>query len=196
MGGPPYRCECRPSNLVCAVSLFAAGRTLQVHRAAAAGFLLQGLASAFGTACFLLPALHSDIDTLLHSGIWTAAVIGLPLLAFAFFWLNGDHSTANVILGTALLLAAGSGYLTRESRGMAAHAANAAASLSIVVVSIFTGNGYGIMGSVVLGTVGLMSSLKAERILLLPKVVACNYVVAAAFLAFACALRSHHCDAL
>ncbi|KAE8594445.1 hypothetical protein XENTR_v10019645 [Xenopus tropicalis] len=180
------------SNIsVCAVCLWATARTFQEHRGAAAGFFLQSLASA----CFLAPTLlHSDGDSFLSSGTWSATTIGLPLLAFGFFWINGDHFTANMILSVALLLSTSFDYMTQEGRTFAAHASYVVSSLGILMVSIFTGNGYGVFGSLGLGTAGLLFSLKAEKILFLPLEVAMNAIRAASFLSFSVALRNHQSD--
>ncbi|KAM4705789.1 transmembrane protein 276 [Rhinophrynus dorsalis] len=195
---------------LCIVSLLSAVRTFQVHRASASGFLIHGLNSALHISAFLLQGLTSVLptsgslpplpytgnDPFQISGNWAATVIGLPLLAFAFFWLNGDQSSANVLLGAALLLAAGSGYMTMESQRLAACTASAAASLSILVVSIFTGSGYGVLGSLGLGIVELLSSVKAEKMMFLRPEVASNCVLATGFLALQISLRNHESDSL
>ncbi|KAM4689304.1 transmembrane protein 276 [Discoglossus pictus] len=178
------------SHLVLFVGcLFSATHTLQVHRGAAAGFLLHGVTSM---ACFLFPALQEDHDTDLNAGTWVATMIGLPLLAFIFFWLHGDRSTANMMLGSGILLAAASGHMTADNRYMATHLVTAASSLSILIISIFTANWFGIMGGLALSTVGLLSSMKVENLVLLPKVVASNYVLTAALLS--CNFALQHSD--
>ncbi|OCT73553.1 hypothetical protein XELAEV_18036532mg [Xenopus laevis] len=184
------------SNIsVSAVCLWAACHSFQEHRGAAAGFFLQGLASILASGCFLAPTLlHSDDDSFLSSASWSATTIGLPLLAFSFFWINGDHSTANMILSAALLLSASWDYMTPESRTFAAHASYVVSSLGILMVSIFTGNGYGVLGSLGLGTAGLLSSLKAEKILPVPLELTMNCLHATSFLSFSVALRNHQSD--
>uniref|UniRef100_A0ABI7VSF0 TRAF-type domain-containing protein n=1 Tax=Felis catus TaxID=9685 RepID=A0ABI7VSF0_FELCA len=67
------------------VSLHAAVSTAQASRGAAAGFLLQALASA----TLLAPGLGTDEDGL--AAAWVATVIGLPLLAFDFHWCTNGH---------------------------------------------------------------------------------------------------------
>ncbi|KAB0396431.1 hypothetical protein E2I00_012073 [Balaenoptera physalus] len=76
------------------------------NRGAAAGFLLQALAAA----TMLAPGLGTDEDCL--AGAWVATVIGLPLLAFDFHWVNGDCSSANLLLGGGMVLAV-AGLLSR-----------------------------------------------------------------------------------
>ncbi|KAM8966337.1 transmembrane protein 276 [Pelodytes ibericus] len=166
------------------VCLSSAVRMLQVHRAAAAGFLLHGLGSAY----LLIASSLQAADPIPSSSMWQATITGLPLLAFTFFWMNGDQSTANLLLACGLLLATVSDSLTQESRCLAALSSTAATSLSILVLSVFTGSWYGLVGSVALGTVGL---LQAERILIYSKELASNYGQAAAFLALELALRNN-----
>uniref|UniRef100_A0A8C5QH31 Transmembrane protein 276 n=1 Tax=Leptobrachium leishanense TaxID=445787 RepID=A0A8C5QH31_9ANUR len=171
---------------LCVVSLYSALRSHQVHRAAAAGFLLHAL----GSACSLSLVLFYE-DPMPSSGPWVAIVIGFPLLAFAFFWMSGDQSTANMLLGASLLVAAGSENLPEESRCMVANYVIAAASLSVLVLSIFIGNVYGVLGSLTLAVTGL---LKAEISQMVPKEVASTYGQTVSLLAFSHALASHHLD--
>lgn len=133
--------------LLCAVCLFSAQRSLQVHRGASAGFLLFGLAS-------ILRLVWPPVDAL-----WVPSVLGLPLLVFSFFWLNGDHLTANLTLTLALALAACSPQLTPDTRLLGAHLTSAGAPLAILVISVFTGNSYGLLGSLALGTWGALTFL-------------------------------------
>ncbi|XP_063777118.1 transmembrane protein 276 [Pseudophryne corroboree] len=171
-----------------AVCLLSAARTLQVHRGASAGFLLHGLGSV--VVCLLFPGQAEALS----ASTWIASVIGQPLLVFSFFWLSGDRSTANLVLSSALLLASISGYLTHEARCVAPYFTKAGATLSILVISLFTGNWYGLLGSLALGTEGLLSFLNASRILPFSTEIASNCVLSAAFLALETALRTHLCD--
>lgn len=163
---------------LCAVCLFSALRTLQVHRGAAAGFLLFSLAS-------VLPG-----PPVVSSSLWAPSVIGLPLLVFSFFWLNGDHFTANLALMCALTLAACSRQLTHDTRLVAAHLTSAGATLSILVISVFTGNRYGLLGSLALGTWGVLTFLDAGEVTPFSTEVAADCMLGTTFLAFQMALRT------
>ncbi|KAM3929283.1 transmembrane protein 276 [Leptodactylus fuscus] len=172
---------------LCAVSHFSALRTLQVHRGASAGFLLHGLAALFSIVCLLFPG-HS-VDS---SGLWISNIIGLPLLVFSFFWLNGDHFTANLTLVCALLLATTYQQLSPDTRLVATHLMNAGASLSILVISVFTMSRYGLLGSLALGLWGVLCFMDAGRVTPFSTEVAADCVLGTAFLAFQMALRTSH----
>ncbi|XP_066434247.1 transmembrane protein 276 [Eleutherodactylus coqui] len=174
---------------LCVVSLFSALRTLQVHRGASAGFLLHALASVLG----IVSLLHHGhlVDS---SSLWVSSIIGLPLLVFSFFWLNGDHFTANLALMCALLLATCSEKLTSDTRLVASHLSNAGASLSILVISVFTGNRYGLLGSLALGTWGILNFLDAERTTLLSMAIAADCMLGTTLLAFQMALMTPLCE--
>ncbi|XP_056409143.1 transmembrane protein 276 [Hyla sarda] len=172
-------------SILCAVSFVSAFRTLQVHRGASAGFLLHGLSSVLGVVCLLLPGLSVDC-----SRLWVSSIIGLPLLVFSFFWLNGDHFTANLALMCALLLAACSPQLTYDTRLVGMHLTHAGASLSILVISVFTGNRTGLLGSLALGTWGLISFLDTGRVKPLCIQVGADCALGAAILAFQMALKT------
>uniref|UniRef100_A0A8C4YLU1 Transmembrane protein 276 n=1 Tax=Gopherus evgoodei TaxID=1825980 RepID=A0A8C4YLU1_9SAUR len=185
--GPPAAWgRALPSLGLGAVCLSSAVRTFQINRGAAAGFLLQALAAFFWTPLGLTLAADSQ------SGTWVSTVIGLPLLAFGFHWLNGDHSTANMLLGGALLLAAGLEYFSEEGRAMVAQSVTVVASITILILSIFTMNFYGILGSLVLSTAGLLSGVKVETLLMVRKEAVLSCLLAAGNLAFQWALRTQH----
>ncbi|XP_040211061.1 uncharacterized protein LOC120941600 isoform X2 [Rana temporaria] len=169
------------------VCLYSALRTLQVHRGAAAGFLLHATASAITIGCDLL--WKEDPDSLRCSSYWIASVLGLPFLVFSFFWLNGDQLTANLVLGSALLLTMAYGYLTQESQMVAPYFTRAGATLAILMISVFTGNRYGVLGSLALATSSLMSFLKAADIPPFQGKIIQNYVLSMSILLLHMALR-------
>ncbi|XP_069477895.1 transmembrane protein 276 isoform X2 [Ambystoma mexicanum] len=179
---------------LCAVALYSAVYTFQVNRGAAAGFFLQAITSAVGAACFLLAPLGLHLESLVVSGAWMSSVIGRPLLAFGFHWLHGDHSTANGTLVCGLLLAAGFHSFTAASRQMVAHSVTLAASISTLIISILVGNCYGILGSVTVGTTGLIPTMKADQLLLLWKDDVLNYALLVGMLAFQKAFRTLNLD--
>ncbi|CAM5107426.1 unnamed protein product [Natator depressus] len=193
-GRPAEWSTALPSLGLCAVCLCSAVRTFQINRGAAAGFLLQALAALVGAVGFFWTPLGLTLAADSQSGTWVSTVIGLPLLAFGFHWLNGDHSTANILLGGALLLATGLEYLTEEGRAMVAQSVTVVASITILILSIFTMNFYGILGSLVLSTAGLLSGVKVERLLVLRKEAILSCLLAAGNLAFQWALRTQHLD--
>ncbi|KAH0617344.1 hypothetical protein JD844_015398 [Phrynosoma platyrhinos] len=125
-----------------------------------------------------------------EEGAWVSTVVGLPLLAFGFHWLNGDCSTANILLGGALLLAGGWNYFTEEGQAMVSHSATAVASITILIISVFTGNAYGVAGSLLVGTAGLLAGTKLRHLLILPKKEALRCLMAAANLALRWALQT------
>nr|KAF6270702.1 cysteine and histidine rich 1 [Myotis myotis] len=137
------------------VSLHAALSTAQASRGAAAGFLLQALAAA----TMLAPGLGTDEDCL--AGAWVATVIGLPLLAFDFHWVNGDRSSANLLLGGGMVLAVAGDHLGAEGRSVAGQAVVLVVAVTILIVAVFTTNTYGMWGGLMLGDcwAGLLSSL-------------------------------------
>ncbi|KAG8430804.1 hypothetical protein GDO86_019980 [Hymenochirus boettgeri] len=193
----PYTCVITAMSriLLCASCFWSAARTFQEHRGASAGFLLQGVASILYTTNFLMPTLHTK-DESYSTDSWGVPTIGFPLLAFSFFWMNGDHATANMVLGATVLLSAGSGLMTQDGRLLAAHASCILAILGILIVSIFTGNIYGITGSFGLGTASFLSIVKAENIIYVPGEVASNYIQAASILSCALALGNHQPEVL
>ncbi|XP_048693219.1 transmembrane protein 276 [Caretta caretta] len=193
-GRPAEWSTALPSLGLCAVCLCSAVRTFQINRGAAAGFLLQAVAALVGAVGFFWTPLGLTLAADSQSGTWVSTVIGLPLLAFGFHWLNGDHSTANILLGGALLLATGLEYLTEEGRAMVAQSVTVVASITILILSIFTMNFYGILGSLVLSTAGLLSGVKVERLLVLRKEAVLSCLLAAGNLAFQWALRTQHLD--
>ncbi|XP_054841614.1 transmembrane protein 276 [Eublepharis macularius] len=154
--------------LLCVVCLSSGLQTFQIHRGAGAGFLLQAVAPLVETAAPFTAPLGSDLDSGPLDSTWFSAVVGLPLLAFAFHWLNGDHSTANILLGGALLLAAGSDF-SGGGKAVMAHSIAMVASITILILSIFTGNGYGIIGSLLVGAAGLLEGTDLQRLLMLRK---------------------------
>lgn len=128
---------------------FAASLYLQINRGAAAGFLLQALLETLPFEPRWQGARPPDLT-------WPCTVVGLPLLAFGFHWLNGDCFTANILLGGALVLAGGWGYFTEEGKAVAVHSVVSVVTITIFIVSVFTGSAYGMVGSLLLGAAGLL----------------------------------------
>ncbi|KAG5204667.1 zinc finger TRAF-type-containing protein 1 isoform X5 [Ovis aries] len=168
-----------------AVSLHAALSTAQANRGAAAGFLLQALAAAI----MLASGLGTDEDCL--AGAWVATVIGLPLLAFDFHWVNGDCSSANLLLGGGMVLAVAGDHLGAEGRSVAGQAVVLVVAVTILIVAVFTTNSYGMWGGVMLGAAGLLSRLEEDRLLLLlPKEDICRWALAGGSWAYHRALHT------
>ncbi|XP_049710002.1 transmembrane protein 276 [Loxodonta africana] len=168
------------------VSLHAAVCTAQASRGAAAGFLLQAVSSA----TMLVPGLGTDEDCL--AGAWVATVISLPLLAFDFHWMNGDRSSANLLLGGGMVLAVAGDHLGSEGRSVAGQAVVLVVSVTILIVAVFTANTYGMWGGAMLGAAGLLSRLEEDRLLLLPKEDICRWALAAGSWAYCRALHIQH----
>lgn len=141
----------------------------------------------------LLPApLGLSWDARSPEDAWASTVVGLPLLAFGFHWLNGDCSTANVLLGGALLLAGGSGSFSEEGKALVAQSVTAVASITILIVSIFTGNTCGILGGLLVGTAGLLAGSNLQRLLAVGKGDLLHSLMAAASLTLQQALHTQH----
>ncbi|XP_062936051.1 transmembrane protein 276 isoform X3 [Cynocephalus volans] len=168
------------------VSLHAAVSTAQASRGAAAGFLLQALAAA----TMLAPGLGTQEDCL--AGAWVATVIGLPLLAFDFHWVNGDRSSANLLLGGGMVLAVAGDHLGPEGRSVAGQAVLLVVAVTILIVAIFTANTYGMWGGAILGAAGLLSRLEEDKLLLLPKEDICRWALAVGSWAYCRALHTQH----
>lgn len=166
------------------VSLYAAVSSVQSSRGAAAGFLLQALAAA----TTLVPGLGTHEDCL--AGAWVATVIGLPLLAFDFHWVNGDRSSANLLLGGGMVLAVAGDQLGPEGCSVAGQAVLLVVAVTILIVAVFTGNTYGMWGGTMLGAAGLLSRLEEDRLLLLPKEDVCRWALAAGSWAYCWALHT------
>ncbi|XP_018416424.1 PREDICTED: uncharacterized protein LOC108790615 [Nanorana parkeri] len=177
-----------------AVCLYSAVRTLQVHRGASAGFLLHAAASAIAIGCDLLWEETEGPSSLHSSSLWVAGIIGLPLLVFSFFWPNGDHLTANLVLGSALLLATFSGYLSQEAQMVASYFTRAGATLAILMISVFTGNSYGVLGSLALAAASFPFFLNAAEIPHFPAEMIRNCVYSVSFLMLHMALRTQISD--
>ncbi|XP_039186136.1 uncharacterized protein LOC120302170 isoform X2 [Crotalus tigris] len=137
------------SLLLSAVCLHSALLTFQINRGASAWFLLQALLETLSFGPRWRGARPPDPT-------WSCTVVGLPLLAFAFHWLNGDYYTANVLLGGALVLAGGWGYFTKEGKAIVVHSVISMVTITIFIVSVFTGSTYGMVGSLLLGAAGLL----------------------------------------
>ncbi|XP_008121642.1 transmembrane protein 276 [Anolis carolinensis] len=142
--------------LLCAACLGSAVGTFQINRGASAGFLLQALVPLLDLAALVLSVDPLEPSSVAAEGSWVAAVLGLPLLAFGFHWLHGDSSAANAILGGALLLAAARGRFSEEGQALAGHSATAVTAITILIISVFTGNAYGMAGSLLVGLAGLL----------------------------------------
>ncbi|KAI5929490.1 transmembrane protein 276 [Manis javanica] len=166
------------------VSLHAALSTVQTSRGAAAGFLLQALAAA----TMLAPGLATDENCL--AAVWVATVIGLPLLAFDFHWVNGDSSSANLLLGGGMVLAVAGDHLGAEGRSVAGQAVVLVVAVTILIVAVFTTNTYGMWGGAMLGAAGLLSRLEEDKFLLLPKEDVCCWALAAGSWAYHQALHT------
>nr|XP_018887736.1 transmembrane protein 276 isoform X3 [Gorilla gorilla gorilla]XP_018887737.1 transmembrane protein 276 isoform X3 [Gorilla gorilla gorilla]XP_055204528.1 transmembrane protein 276 isoform X3 [Gorilla gorilla gorilla] len=166
------------------VSLHAAVSTAEASRGAAAGFLLQVLAAT----TTLAPGLSTHEDCL--AGAWVATVIGLPLLAFDFHWVNGDRSSANLLLGGGMVLAVAGGHLGPEGRSVAGQAMLLVVAVTILIVAVFTGNTYGMWGGAMLGVAGFLSRLEEDRLLLLPKEDVCRWALAVGSWAYCRALHT------
>ncbi|XP_053599331.1 LOW QUALITY PROTEIN: transmembrane protein 276 [Sciurus carolinensis] len=166
------------------VSLQGAVSSAQSSRGAAAGFLLQALAAA----SMLVPGLGTHEDCL--AGAWVTTVIGLPLLAFDFHWVNGDRSSANLLLGGGMVLAVAGDHLGPEGCSVAGQAVLLVVAVTILIVAIFTANTYGMWGGAMLGVAGLLSRLEEERLLLLPKEDVCRWALAAGSWAYCRALHT------
>ncbi|XP_078542673.1 transmembrane protein 276 [Lissotriton helveticus] len=182
--------------LLSTVAVHSAVRTFEVNRGAAAGFLLQAITSALGAAGFLLVPLGLNLERLIETGAWMSSVIGLPLLAFGFHWLTGDHSTANLFLGCGLLLAPFFDYFTPESQHMVAHSMTLAVSVGILIISVLVGNLYGVLGSVTISVAGFISAMEIDWLLLLRKEDALNYTLLIGMLAFQKSFRTLNLDLL
>ncbi|XP_062987446.1 transmembrane protein 276 [Elgaria multicarinata webbii] len=180
--------------LLCAVCLGSSMQTLQIHRGAAAGFLLQALVALLETAVLLAAALGLGSAPAARppDAAWVSTVVGLPLLVFAFHWLSGDCSTANILLGGALLLAGGWDYFTEEGKAMAAHSITMVASITILIISVFTGNAYGVLGGLLVGTAGLLAGSQLQLLLALSKRDVRHGLMAAANLTLRWALQTQH----
>ncbi|KAJ7338240.1 hypothetical protein JRQ81_010959 [Phrynocephalus forsythii] len=149
--------------LLCAVCLASAVQTFQINRGAAAGFLLQALISMVEAGTLLATHLGLGAEwakSPAQDVAWVSTVAGLPLLVFGFHWLHGDCSTANTLLAGALLLTGGWGSFTEEGKVLVAHSVSAVASITILIVSVFTGNPWGIVGSLLVGFSGLLTGTK------------------------------------
>lgn len=163
---------------------------LQINRGAAAGFFLQALGPLLETIPFgprwqgARPPDHT----------WPCTVVGLPLLAFGFHWLNGDCFTANVLLGGALMLAGGWGYFTEEGKAMVVHSVISVVTITIFIVSVFTGSAYGVVGSLLLGAAGLLPGTGLWPLLAPKETDALRCLMAAANLALCQALRVQHLE--
>ncbi|XP_078009957.1 transmembrane protein 276 [Phascolarctos cinereus] len=190
MANKPEEWSTQISYLVLGVvSLHSAVHTARVNRGAAAGFLLQALAAAAA----LVPGPQTDTDN--QMGTWVATVIGLPLLAFDFHWVNGDRSTANLLLGGGMVLGMAGDYLGTETRAVAGQAVALVAAVTILIVSVFTVNTYGMGGGVALGAASLMSRLEKETLLLfLQKEDACRWALAVGNWAYRWALHTQHLE--
>lgn len=150
------------------VSLHAALSTAQASRGAAAGFLLQALAST----SMLLRGGGTDDNSL--AGAWVATVIGLPLLAYDFHWVNGDCCSANLLLGTGMVLAMTDDHLEAEFRSAAGLAVMLVSSVTIVIMAAFMGSAYGMLGGLLLGAAAVLSRVEEDRVPWLPKEVVCR----------------------
>ncbi|XP_053414782.1 transmembrane protein 276 [Nycticebus coucang] len=166
------------------VSLHAAVTTAQASRGAAAGFLLQVLADT----TMLAPGLGTHEDCL--AGAWVATVIGMPLLAFDFHWVNGDRSSANLLLGGGMVLAVAGDHLGSDGRSVAGQAMLLVVAVTILIVAVFTANTYGMWGGAMLGAAGLLSRLEEDRLLLLRKEDVCRCALAAGCWAYCRALHT------
>ncbi|XP_038616140.1 cysteine and histidine-rich protein 1 isoform X2 [Tachyglossus aculeatus] len=178
--------------LLCAVSLSSAVQTAPVNRGVAAGFLLQALAAGLVAASPLSPGLWPDADP--RAGAWVATVVGFPLLAFGFHWVNGDRSTANLLLAGGMALAASGDHFSPESRAVVAQSVALVASVTVLIVSVFTANSYGVVGGVAMGAAGLMARLGGEDLLWMGKENVICWVLALGTWAYRWALQMQHLD--
>ncbi|CAI5778822.1 Uncharacterized protein PODLI_1B019114 [Podarcis lilfordi] len=182
--------------LLCVVSMGSAFQTFQINRGTSAGFLLQALVPLLDTATHLTapPGLGLEAAHYSPDNAWVSTVVGLPLLAFGFHWLNGDRATANALLGGALLLllASSSGSFSQEGKAMVAHSVTSVVSISVLIASIFTGNACGIAGSLLVGTAGVLAGTQLRRLLVLRKEDAVCCLMALANLALRRALQAQH----
>ncbi|XP_056678872.1 transmembrane protein 276 [Monodelphis domestica] len=170
------------------VSLHSAVHTTRVNRGAAAGFLLQALAAAAALVSGPQPDTNNQMAT------WVATVIGLPLLAFDFHWVNGDCSTANLLLGAGMVLAIAGDFLDTETQAVAGQAVALVAAVTILIVSVFTVNTYGVGGGMALGAASLMSRLEEETLLFFQKEDACRWALALGSWAYRWALHTQHLE--
>ncbi|KAM6125780.1 LOW QUALITY PROTEIN: transmembrane protein 276 [Pterocles gutturalis] len=133
--------------LLCAVCLLGARRARQVTGGPAAGFLLQALAAASDTLTPLWPSgdPNGDPDGDPLPGAWVSAMLGQPLVAFAFHRLSGDRATANLLLGTAAVLAPAAARLPEEGRLLAARAVTFLTAASVLTLFLLTANGAGVL---------------------------------------------------
>ncbi|XP_070604563.1 transmembrane protein 276 [Erythrolamprus reginae] len=176
--------------LLPAVCLYSAVRTFQINRGAAAGFFLQALGPLLET----LPFGSSWQGAQPPDHTWPCTVVGLPLLAFGFHWLNGDCFTANVLLGGALMLAGGWGYFTEEGKAVVVHSVISVVTITIFIVSIFTGSAYGVMGSLLLAMASLLPGTGLWPLWAPKESDAVRCLTAAAHLALCRALQAQHLE--
>ncbi|XP_059827581.1 transmembrane protein 276-like [Hypanus sabinus] len=129
------------------VSVVAFQHARKVNVGSAAAFLLQACAAALGAVCHCSGDLAPLLRRSQREAAWASAVLGPAVFAFAFHWSNRDRLAANSVLTGALLAAACSDPLAGGGQCPAVRAAMAAALLSVLTVSLFTVNGWGVAGS-------------------------------------------------
>ena len=79
----------------------------------------------------LASGLGTDEDCL--AGAWVATVIGLPLLAFDFHWVNGDCSSASLLLGGGMMLAVAGDHLGADGHSVAGQAVVLVVAVTLVL---------------------------------------------------------------
>ncbi|XP_063156362.1 transmembrane protein 276 [Candoia aspera] len=181
--------------LLSAACLDSATRTFQINRGAAAGFFLQALGPLLETAPLLVAPFGPSWQWAQPPDhAWACTVVGLPLLAFGFHWLNGDCFTANVLLGGALMLAGSRSYFTEEGKALVAHSVVSVVTITIFIVSVFTGSRYGVAGSLLVGVASLLAGTGLWPLPALKETDALRCLMAAANLALCRALQGQHLE--
>ncbi|XP_068280676.1 transmembrane protein 276 [Nyctibius grandis] len=146
-----------------AVCLLCARRARQVPGGPAPGFLLQALAAASDALEPLWPAGTSPRVPDPLPGAWVSAMLGQPLVAFAFHRLHGDRATANLLLATAAALAPLAARLPEEGRLLAARAVTLVTAASVLTLAALTGNGAAALGALLLLAAGALLPAPGAR---------------------------------
>ncbi|XP_072364055.1 transmembrane protein 276-like [Scyliorhinus torazame] len=180
------------SLLLCATALTATHRTRKINLGSAAGFLMQACAGAVSVVHSYSEEPPALLSASLREVNWVSMVIGLPLFSFGFHWLNDDWLAANSAVAGGILAAACSGNLAEEGREVAVRLAVAAPILSVLTVCLFTANLYGIVGSLAVCLVGVVSELEPGGLLGLKKMDVQNVLLTSGVVALQRALGTQY----
>lgn len=120
------------------------------HLYAATGLLIQGLAASIGVVRFSMERPEGTVIFKGHKFFsWLAAALGMSLISYSFCQRYSSFTVGNVVLAFSALVLLTAGFQSAESRQLTTQACSGLAVLTILLLSLFNSNWYGVLAALI-----------------------------------------------